>query len=97
MEYFASQDPRSYSLYLIWIFDFGSKKLPGLSRNQPQIFNTLRPKSDQHQISPNKIHTLLWLIFYQILSTYSLRKCKEISMQNLNVNIEISKVKGKFI
>ena len=31
MEYSASQDPRSCSLY----FDFGPEKLPGLSRNGP--------------------------------------------------------------
>ena len=33
MEYFASQDPRSYSYISIWIFDFGPVKLPGISRN----------------------------------------------------------------
>ena len=38
MEYFTSQDPRSYSLYFdisICIFDFGPEKLTGLSRNGP--------------------------------------------------------------
>ena len=56
--------------------------------------NPLSPSSDQDQFSPNKIHTLsrdkLWelikwspernaLIYHQILSTNSLRKCMEIS------------------
>ena len=31
MEYFVSQEPRSYS----WIFDFGPEKLSGLWRNGP--------------------------------------------------------------
>ena len=35
MEYFVSQDPRSYSYISIWIFDFGPVKLPGISRNGP--------------------------------------------------------------
>ena len=36
-EQFASQDPRPYSYISIWIFDFGPEKLPGLSRNGPQL------------------------------------------------------------
>ena len=36
MEQFASQDPRSYSLYFDLKIDFGPEKLPGLSRNGPQ-------------------------------------------------------------
>ena len=64
-------------------------------------FNPLSANSDQDQFSPNNIHTLstdkLWelikwspkknaLIFYQILSTHSLRKCMEISLENLYVD-----------
>ena len=55
--------------------------------------NPLSPDSDQDQFSPNNIDTLsrdkLWeliknaLIYYQILSTNSLRKCIEISLENL--------------
>ena len=40
MEFFASQDPRSYSLYFdlnIW-YDFGPVQLPGLSRNGPRTY-----------------------------------------------------------
>ena len=63
--------------------------------------NPLSPSSDQDQFSPNKIHTLsidkLWelikwspernaLIYHQILSTNSLRKCMEISLENLYVD-----------
>ena len=57
--------------------------------------NPLSPNSDQHQFSPNNIHTLSRaksrrinnglqryqsLIFYQTFSTNFLRKCKEISL-----------------
>ena len=59
--------------------------------------------SDQHQFSPNKIHTLsrdkVMRInkmitqlaresssYYQILPTNSLRKCMEISLENLYVD-----------
>ena len=64
-------------------------------------FNPLSANSDQDQFSPNNIHTLstdkLWelikwspkknaLIFYQILSTHSLGKCMEISLENLYVD-----------
>ena len=66
----------------------------------------LRPKSDQHQFSPDKFNTL-WrqkvmriykmmenlLIFYQILSTTSLKKCVEISRKNLYVDLEAWRVK----
>ena len=55
--------------------------------------NPLSPDSDQDQFSPKNIDTLsrdkLWeliknaLIYYQILSTNSLRKCIEISLENL--------------
>ena len=60
--------------------------------------NPLSPKRDQHQFSPNKINTQSRekvlrinkmitkrknvLIFYQILSTYSLRKSIEVSLKN---------------
>ena len=60
--------------------------------------NPLSPDSDQDQFSPNNIHTLsrdkLWeliknaLIYYQILSTNSLRKCIEISLENLYVDTD---------
>ena len=36
MELFASQDPRSYSLYFDLKFDFGPEKLTGLSGNGSQ-------------------------------------------------------------
>ena len=64
--------------------------------------NPLSPNSDQDQFSPINIHTLSTdklgeliindhlsknaLIFYQILSTHSLRKCIEISLENLYVD-----------
>ena len=66
------------------------------------LFNPISPNSDQHHFSPNDIHRLLRaksmrinkmilkrksLIFYQILSTNSLRKCMEISLENLYVDI----------
>lgn len=43
MECFTSQDLRSYSFYfrLIWIFDFGPKKLSGPWRNGPQDSKSL--------------------------------------------------------
>ena len=60
--------------------------------------NPLSPDSDQDQFSPNNIDTLsrdkLWeliknaLIYYQILSTNSLRKCIEISLENLYVDTD---------
>ena len=66
--------------------------------------NTSSPNGDQHQFSPNNIHTLSRdkvmrinemitkrenaLIFYQILSTTSLKKCIEISLENYYVDIE---------
>ena len=54
-------------------------------------------KSDQHQFSPNsiikrKVYENEWslrenaLIFEQILSTNSVRKCMEISLENLYVD-----------
>ena len=67
----------------------------------PDSINPLSPSSDQDQISANNIHTLsrdkLWelikwshkrnaLIYHQILSTHSLRKCIEISLENLYVD-----------
>ena len=61
------------------------------------FFNPLSPNSDQHQFSLNNIHTMSRdevmrlrenaLIFYQILSTHSLRKCVEISLENLYMYI----------
>ena len=67
------------------------------------LLNPLSRNSDQHQFSPNDIHALSrgmvmritkmitevkmpWF-FYQILSTYSLRKSIKISLENLYVNI----------
>ena len=44
MELFASYDPCFYSLILIWIFDFGPEKLPGLSRNGPRDFRETGPR-----------------------------------------------------
>ena len=67
-----------------------------------QHFNPLSPNSDQDQFSLNDIHTLsrdlvmriykmntycFALIFYQILSTHSLRKYIKISLENLYVDI----------
>ena len=62
--------------------------------------SAVSPKSDQHQVSHHIIKSMhneekrLYtkgspnaLIFYQILSTYSLGKCTEISMGNLHVDI----------
>ena len=66
------------------------------------LFNPLSPNSDQQQFSPNNIHRLSRaksmrinkmitkkksLIFYQFLSTNSVRKCMEISLENLFVDI----------
>ena len=67
------------------------------------LFNPLSPSGDKHQFSPNNIHRLSKekvmriskndhqsenaLIFYQILSTNSYRKCIEISLENLFVDI----------
>ena len=65
-------------------------------------FNPLSPNSDQDQFSLNNIQTLsrdlvmriyemnaycFALIFYQILSTHSLRKYTKISSENLYVDI----------
>ena len=60
--------------------------------------NRLSPKIDEHQFSPNNIHTSsrkkvmrinkmitkrkMFLITCQILSTYSLRKSIEVSLEN---------------
>ena len=67
-----------------------------------QHFNPLSTNSDQDQFSLNDIHTLsrdsvmriykmntycFALIFYQILSTHSLRKYIKISLENLYVDI----------
>ena len=67
-----------------------------------QHFNPSSPNSDQDQFSLNDIHTLsrdlvmriykmntycFALIFYQILSTHSLRKYIKISLENLYVDI----------
>ena len=64
--------------------------------------NPLNPNSDRDQFSLNNIHTLsrdlimrinkvntycFALIFYQILSTHSLRKYIKISLENLYVDI----------
>ena len=57
--------------------------------------NPVSANSDQHEISPNNIHTMSRekvmriehredaVIFYQIPSIHSLRKCIEISLENL--------------
>ena len=65
-------------------------------------FNPSRPNSVQNQFSPNDIHRLLRVKstrihkmiskrkifdFPQIVSTNSLRKCMEISLENLYVDI----------
>ena len=63
-------------------------------------FKPLNPNSNQDQFSPDNIHTLsrdtLWenashprenaLIYYKILSTNSLRKFMEISLENMYVD-----------
>ena len=68
------------------------------------FLNPLSPNSDQHQFSPNDIHTMsraksrrinkvitkrkiFDLLSKLILSTNSLRKCMEISLENLYVDI----------
>ena len=68
----------------------------------PHDFNHLSPNSDQDQFSLNYIHTVsrdlvmriyemiaycFALIFYQILSTHSLRKYIKISLENLYMDI----------
>ena len=65
-----------------------------------EYLNPLSPNSDQHQFSPNLCCQGKWLwevikwslkrkcfVCYQILSTSSLRKCMEISLENLYVDI----------
>ena len=67
-----------------------------------KIFNPLSSNSDQHQFSPNNIYRLSSatsmrinqmitkrksLIFYQFLPINSVRKCMEISLENLFVDI----------
>ena len=66
--------------------------------------STGNPKSDQKQFfSSNNIITLLrdkrenTLIFYQILSTYSLTKCMENSLENLYVKVDTSRVNFLFV
>ena len=69
------------------------------------VFNPLRPNSDQDQFSLNDIHTMsrdlvmriykmnahcFALIFYQILSTHSLKKYIKISLENLYVDIMVT-------
>ena len=74
-----------------------------LTCHTQKLHYPLSPTSDQHQFSPyninrqsrgrvmriNKIITeeKKASIFYQILSTHSLRKCIEISLENLYVDI----------
>ena len=69
------------------------------------FFYPLSPDSDQHQFSPNDTHSLSRdqvmrinkiitkrknaLIVYQILLTHSVRKCIEISLENLYVDIGV--------
>ena len=72
-----------------------------LSNYRPTRFDFFtfpNPKRDQHQFSPNNSNTQLKekfmrinirenaLIFEQILSTKSVMKCFEISLENLNVD-----------
>ena len=69
------------------------------------VFNPLSPNSDRVQFSLNDINTLsrvlvmriykmntycFALIFYQILSTHSLRKYIKISLENLYVDIMVT-------
>ena len=75
-------------------FSLSLGKFLTFSLNSTHLIRTaikpLSPKSDQHQFSPKDIHTLArenTLTFYQILSTHSLRKCIEISLENLYVDI----------
>ena len=71
--------------------------------------NPFSPNSDQDPFSPNNIQILstdkLWellkwypsknaLIFYQILLTHSVRKCIEISLENLYVDTGAWRVKS---
>ena len=80
--------------YLVWC---KCTPLPLISSVNP-----LSPDSDQDQFSLNDIHTLsrdlvirinkmntycFALIFYQIVSTHSLRKYVKISLENLYVDI----------
>ena len=66
------------------------------------LFNPLSPNSDQRQFSPNNIHRLSSATsmrinqmitrrkisdLYQFLPTNSVRKCMEISLENLFVDI----------
>ena len=71
-------------------------------------FNPSSPKSEQSQVSPSHIHTSLSekgvriniiiskgkydLIYYRILLANYLRKCVEISLENLYVDIGAEKV-----
>ena len=72
-------------------------------------FNPSSPNSDQDQFSLNNIQTLsrdlvmriyemntycFALIFYQILSTHSLRKYIEISLENLYVDMGLKGLSG---
>ena len=58
-------------------------------------FNPLSPNSDQHQFSPNNIHRLSsatsmrinQMITKRKIPTNSVRKCIEISSENLFVDI----------
>ena len=71
-----------------------SQEFKVTSHTKCRPFNPLSPNCDQHQFSPNNIHTLSkekvmrenGLIFDQILSTHSLRKYIEISLENLYVD-----------
>ena len=84
---------------MIWEVD---QTRPGSLPKSKLSINPLNPNSDQDQFSLNDIHTLsrdlimrinkmntycFALIFYQILSTHSLRKCMKISLENLYVDI----------
>ena len=72
-------------------------------------FNPSSPNSDQDQFSLNNIHTLsrdlvmriyemntycFALIFYQILSTHSVRKYIKISLENLYVDMGLKGLSG---
>ena len=84
------------------LFNLQVYKVVKLSKPFSDSINPLSPNSDQDQFSLNDIHTVsrdldmriykmntycFALIFYQILSTHSLRKYIKISLENLYVDI----------
>ena len=84
------------------LFNLQVYKVVKLSKPFSDSINPLSSNSDQDQFSLNDIHTVsrdldmriykmntycFALIFYQILSTHSLRKYIKISLENLYVDI----------